>query len=66
MLFAERSEAVTILPDFRSNLMIFCGFRRAKRGGGDFARFSFKFDEFLCFSPSEARRWRFCPIFVQI
>jgi hypothetical protein len=56
VVFAERSEAVAILPDFRSTVMIFYAFRRAKRGGGDFARFSFRFDEFFYFSPSQVRR----------
>jgi hypothetical protein len=55
MLSAERSEAVTILPYFRSNFIILFAFRRATRGGGDFARFSFNCDELLCFLPSEAR-----------
>jgi hypothetical protein len=56
VVLADRSEAVAILPDFRPTVMIFYAFRRAKRGGDDFARFSFKFDDFLWFSPSEARR----------
>jgi hypothetical protein len=34
--FAERSEAVAILDDFRSNFLKFCALCRAKRGGGDF------------------------------
>jgi hypothetical protein len=46
MLFSERSEAVVILGDFRSNLLISDAFCRAKRGGGDFGRFSFEFVDF--------------------
>jgi hypothetical protein len=34
--FAERSQAVAILDEFRSNLFKFCAFCRAKPGDGDF------------------------------
>jgi hypothetical protein len=64
--FAERSGAVTILPDFRSKLVISYAIRRPKRGDDDLARFSFKFGDLLCVSQTQARRWRFGTGFVQI
>jgi hypothetical protein len=46
MLLSERSEAVGILGDFRRIWLMCVAGCRAKRGGGDFGRFSFEFVDF--------------------